>query len=421
MTAAQGIVTPGTPEAIARRAAALRKAFDAGQPTLASLLEVFAAWADGLDSPACRGIPGMPFLRMWLRRNTLEPLLRREFGDAAALERWTEIGGAEIRAFPLGVVGHWPAGNIEIQPFLSVICALLGGNTCLARVPSGILAETNAIAEALGRADPAGTVAARLSLVAFDSDRRDCHEAMAKAVDGAMIWGGEEAVLSVRSLPFPHWARFAIFGPRISVAVMGEQAWKRAESRPAWCRRLARDVWQFEQQACSSPQILFVESRDGAPVEPLLQDLVKAFREENRLHPLAAGDPSLAAAVANARAAWTMERSARSAFYDLGPGWTLLAGEFDGKLPDPVQSRTLYVLQTRDLEQAIAALDGNVQTLGTALAEPAREADLAALAGRRGIDRVVRIGHMHVFDSPWDGQDLVRPMVRIVKHLRGSD
>ena len=26
------------------------------------------------------------------------------------------------------VVGHWPAGNIEIQPILSMTCALLGGN-----------------------------------------------------------------------------------------------------------------------------------------------------------------------------------------------------------------------------------------------------------------------------------------------------
>jgi hypothetical protein len=32
---------------------------------------------------------------------------------------WWEDGRARLRAFPLGVVGHWPAGNIEIQPILS--------------------------------------------------------------------------------------------------------------------------------------------------------------------------------------------------------------------------------------------------------------------------------------------------------------
>jgi hypothetical protein len=28
---------------------------------------------------------------------------------------------------------------------------------------------------------------------------------------------------------------------------------------------------------------------------------------------------------------------------------------------------------------------------------------------------------MHVFGSPWDGTDLVKPMVRLVRHLSSSD
>ena len=51
---------------------------------------------------------------------------------------WMEDGRARLRPFPLGVVGHWPAGNIEIQPVLSMTCALLGGNASLVRVPAGL-------------------------------------------------------------------------------------------------------------------------------------------------------------------------------------------------------------------------------------------------------------------------------------------
>ena len=46
------------------------------------------------------------------------------------------------RPFPLGVVGHWPAGNVEIQPILSMTCALLGGNAALVRIPSGLVDVT---------------------------------------------------------------------------------------------------------------------------------------------------------------------------------------------------------------------------------------------------------------------------------------
>jgi len=83
----------------------------------------------------------------------------------------------------------------------------------------------------LREADAAGTVSDRVTCVAFDHGRRDLHEAMAGVVDGAMIWGGAEAVSSVRALPFPHWARLAVFGPRLSVAAMDAATWGNAGER----------------------------------------------------------------------------------------------------------------------------------------------------------------------------------------------
>ena len=46
-------------------------------------------------------------------------MIERELGPAAWHGGWHEHGLAERKAFPLGVVGHWPAGNVEIQPILS--------------------------------------------------------------------------------------------------------------------------------------------------------------------------------------------------------------------------------------------------------------------------------------------------------------
>jgi hypothetical protein len=39
------------------------------------------------------------------------------------------------------------------------------------------------------------------------------------------------------------------------------------------------------------------------------------------------------------------------------------------------------------------------------------------VAARRGVDRIVKLGRMHVFAPPWDGVDLIRPMVRVVRHV----
>jgi hypothetical protein len=75
------------------------------------------------------------------------------------------------------------------------------------------------------------------------------------------------------------------------------------------------------------------------------------------------------------------------------------------------------VLLVDNLLEAIARFDGMVQTLGLAVDDDGKEAALTQAAARNGVDRIVKLGRMHVFGSPWDGADLVRPMVRLVRHV----
>ncbi len=384
------------------------------------VLEVFEQWAAALDVPGVREIPGVAFLRLWLRRGTLEPILLRELGPQSLECGWREDGRARLRAFPLGVVGHWPAGNIEIQPVLSLTCALLGGNSCVVRVPSGLMDPTRLVMERLQAVDRDGVLTERIFLASFDHSRTDLQQAMANSVDGAMIWGGEEAVSQVRALPFPHWARVLVFGPRLSVAAIDAGVWGERRERASWCRRMTRDVWQFEQQACSSPQTLFLEHGDGCDAAEFVEDLKAAFQEENRVHPRLEIEPALTSAICQARASWLLDDVANRACFPQSTDWTILQGK-GTDIPEPTQGRTLSVLVADDLLEVISKFDGTVQTLGLAVKDSRREEILAEAAGRHGVDRVVRLGQMHVFGSPWDGTDLVRPMVRMVRHVRSQD
>ena len=382
------------------------------------VLDTFERWARALDEPEARDVPGVAFLRLWLRRGTLEPILVRELGRASVDAGWQDCGHIRHRAFPLGVVGHWPAGNVEILPILSLTCALIGRNCCLVRVPSGLIEPTRLLMQKLHNADETGCLRERIFMVSFDHDRMDLHQAMARAVDGAMIWGGAEAVSEIRSLPFPNRARVVVFGPRRSVAAMDAPTWSDTQNRPAWCRRLARDVWQFEQQACSSPQALFLEQY-GAAFDPsdFLEELKRAFQDENRLHPRRQIEPALSSAICTARASWLLGDVENRAWFPVAPDWTILQGK-GTDIPEPTFGRTLTVLLVDDLMEVVSRFDGTVQTLGLGINDPEKEEALAEAAGRHGVDRVVRLGEMHVFGSPWDGMDLVRPMVRFVRHSR---
>jgi hypothetical protein len=384
--------------------------------TAVQIIEVLERWGAALRGPALEAIPGVPFLKLWLRRGSLEPILIRELGPGALNGEWHQEAHARLGAFPVGLVGHWPAGNIEIQPLLSMSCALLGGNACLVRVPTGLVDATRLIMEKLQEVDTTGMLSNRVLTIAFDHERMDLQQAMAAAVDGAMIWGGADSVLQVRALPFPHWARVVVFGPRLSVAAMDGESWSNEADQAAWCQRIARDVWQFDQQACSSPQTLFLERHEGCDIERFVLTLRHAFEEENRVHPRHDIHPALSSAICLTRASWLLEDDAHSATFPMPPDWTILLGA-GSDIPSPTQGRTLSVLQVESLLDPIARFDGMVQTLGLAVSNVAQEAILAQAAARNGVDRIVKLGRMHVFGSPWDGTDLVRPMTRLVRHM----
>jgi hypothetical protein len=294
------------------------------------VLAIFDSWAKSLDARELDDLPGIIFLRIWLRRGTLEPIVTRELGPNSLDGEWTEYGRARCRFFPLGVVGHWPAGNVEIQPILSMTCALLGGNAALVRVPARLVDLARIVMEKLAMSDPDERLTRRIFMAAFEHDRRDLHAAMASTVDGAMIWGGQEAVLQVRSLPFPHWARLAVFGPRISVAAMDAGAWSTPDEQKTWCLRMARDLWQFDQQACSSPQVLYLEKKAGHSTAQFLSSLQRAFEAENRAHPRRAIPAALTSTISLARASWLLDAAA-----GLGNGYSST-----GSRQDPHRARS---------------------------------------------------------------------------------
>jgi hypothetical protein len=409
-----------SPDEIRDAAAELRRIVSDEPLRPDEVISHFEVWAKNLDSRELDDIPGIVFLRMWLRRGTLEPIVARELGANCVNGGWTDYGRARCKPFPLGVIGHWPAGNVEIQPILSMTCGLLGGNAALVRIPKDLVELTQILMNRLVQSDQSERLMRRIFMAAFDHDRVDLHEAMARSVDGAMIWGGQEAVLQVRSLPFPHWTKIAVFGPRISVAAMDAGTWASPTEQKTWCLRMARDLWQFDQQACSSPQILYLEKDREHSTDEFLANLRVAFDNENRAHPRRAIAPSLSSAIAKARASWLLENPSHRAVFPIGPDWTILIGS-GTDVPPPVQGKTLHVLEVDDLKAAISKLDGNVQTLGLGMADAEKEDEIASVAGQRGIDRVVKLGRMHTFVPPWDGVDLIRPMVRMVRHVSSTE
>ncbi|CAN2050532.1 Acyl-CoA reductase LuxC [Candidatus Magnetomoraceae bacterium gMMP-13] len=393
----------------------LHNIFFEGSFQIESLLDLFQKWSRSIVSSDASHVPGVVFLSLWLRRSSLESLLVRELGKSAISGDWLTDGNIRLKAFPVGLVGHWPAANVEILPFLSMVCSLLGGNVALVRIPPVLMRPARLIFNSLIKVDTDGIILNRLSLVTFDKNHRNLHKIMANSVDGAMIWGGKEAIVNIRSLPFPHWARLMCFGPRISIAALDKGAWADLENRKKWSLRLARDLWQFDQQACSSPYVLFVEKSSELDVQNLLNEIANALENENLKHPRIELNASLTSAIVQARADCLLDDSSNQAIFPLTPDWSIL---IHNKLqfPEAVHGRVLHVVLIDDLLDAVKLLNRNVQTIGLGMSNKTKERLFADLAGKKGIDRIVRLGTMHIFNSPWDGSKIISSMVRWVQH-----
>src|ERR1700689_2897059 len=93
--------TVHSPAEISAAAAKLRQAVSETQLSPNDVMTVFDSWAKSLDARELDEIPGIVFLRMWLRRGTLEPIIARELGSSGLHGEWSEFGRAKFRAFPL--------------------------------------------------------------------------------------------------------------------------------------------------------------------------------------------------------------------------------------------------------------------------------------------------------------------------------
>jgi hypothetical protein len=140
--------------------------------------------------------------------------------------------------------------------------------------------------------------------------------------------------------------------------------------------------------------------------------LVKAFEEEERAHPRRELDARTSFDLALARTSWLLDPQGGEAFFPSGPAWSILYGGDINRIPEPIHGKTLHVVLADNLESVASRFDSSTQSVGIWIHDALLETSVARIAMTRGVDRVVRLGLMHVFNTPWDGQELVRPLCR---------
>ncbi|MEI5098304.1 acyl-CoA reductase [Streptomyces sp. PmtG] len=202
-------------------------------------------------------------LAVALARPALERKLRRELGGTAP-ERLTRPDAREtvFEAWaPVGLLVHIAPGNAAAVAPLSVVEGLLTGNVNVLKTSSGDTLLAQHLLAELAAADPTGALARRIVALRFSSSRQDWLRLMCAPADAIAVWGGENAVAGIAELA-PPGCRLVEWGHKISFAYLTRDVWQ----DPTTLDALAADVCRLDQQACSSPQVVYLDTENTEDV-----------------------------------------------------------------------------------------------------------------------------------------------------------
>ena len=328
----------------------------------------------------------------FLERENLEAKLRRELGSTSPFLP-VRIGfqDAVFEAWaPLGLLVHVAPSNAPTAAPLSVIEGLLSGNANFLKT-SGDGAFPQLFLEGLGACDPTGAVASRVVAARIPSRRKDLLEKAFGAADAIAAWGGEEAMREIRKLAPPS-ARVVEWGHKISFAYLAGGEFEKT----AVLEAAAREICAFEQQACSSPQVIYLETNSWPEVEsfaarfaPIL-DRVSRGVPRQPPSPAESAEITLVTELARQEASFGRARVVEGA----DKSWRILADARPGLAASPLY-RTVWVkpLPRREIVATLRPMRAYLQTAGLAC----RLDDAAELSGlllQAGAVRVRRVGDM---------------------------
>lgn len=329
----------------------------------------------------------------FLDSENLEAKLRRELGSTSPfLPSRIGYGDSVFEAWaPLGLLVHVAPSNAPTAAPLSVIEGLLSGNVNFLKTSGSESAFPQLFLHGLCACDPTCALARRVVAARIPSRRKDLLEKIFAAADGIAAWGGEEAMREIRKLA-PSSARVVEWGHKISFAYLAAGSFQDVET----LERAARECCAFEQQACSSPQVLYLETGDWSELERFAERFAPVLERVSRATPRLTRSAAESAEITLTVELARQEASFGRAKVVEGPdrGWRLLLDARPALAASPL-FRTIWLkpLPREAIVATLRPMRAYLQTAGLACGL-ADAAELSGLLLKAGAVRVRRVGDM---------------------------
>jgi len=353
-----------------------------------------------LRIPNVRAYPDVVSAAFWCRRANL-------------LKKKEEYGRAADR-MGRGLAFHIAPSNIPVNFAFTYFFALLSGNASIVRVPSKPFPQVSMICEAFQQILPRHPeIEARTAFVTYPI-RNEITASFCREADLRIIWGGDATIADVRRHPVKPRCTDIVFPDRYSVCVLDGKAVERLDN--AACRQLAEqfynDSYLMDQNACSSPQIVFWVNGTPKAKERFWDAVLREASENYDLQGMVAMDKYVHLcedAIEHGEVSQVIRQGGNLLYRA-----QLSALPVDGRTALRGKGGYFYECDLASLEELCALVDDKYQTLTYFGIDPEEVRNMVIRRRLRGIDRVVPIGSAMDIDIIWDGYDLVTMMSRVI-------
>lgn len=205
------------------------------------------------------------------RRDNLEKRIRGELGCIGVLNSWVPRPdfNHDLQAVPHGILLHLTAGNVFVGAVDSLIGGIITKNANILKMSRVDPVFPLLFLESIRQNDPEGVVWPHQAALSWKGGDVEIEDRLLQAPLTVVFWGGAEALASIKSRIGPH-TRLLENGPRYSFAVVSGE---RVKNNSDLVRGLALDLCRWDQQACSSPHVVYVVSQNEKPLHHLMEQL----------------------------------------------------------------------------------------------------------------------------------------------------
>ncbi len=287
---------------------------------------------------------------------------------------------------PLGVLGHVTSSNDAMLPFFSSVEGILTGNINVIKTARGAHKVAMTLVEKLCEIDE--SLCPYFYIFPLSSKDNDLLADMFSLCNAVAVWGSDAATQGVRKLA-PSGVKIIEWGNRISFAYFTKSG-VTTDS----LKGLAVDVCVNDQQACSAPQLVYIEADTREELLEFSEKLFSTLKEVSAtfpLHPMTQAEQ--AELTTQTQLCYLDEIMGEGKLYD-GSDCRVFV-KFDSELCASPLYRTVIVkaISRNTLIPSLRPFRSYLQSVGLACA--ANEiAPLSALLIAGGVNRITQPGLM---------------------------